>query len=88
MEKFGYGFSDVVDDNRDIETVLRQTRAALDKVGINGSYVLCLHSMSGIEAIYLAQQYLEEVEAITGLDMSVPKYYDEVKISILVINLG
>lgn len=88
VEKFGYGFSDIVDSDRDIDTVLRQTRTALDKAGINGPYVLCPHSMSGIEALYWAQQYPEEVEAIIGLDMAVPEYYDEMKISIPVMKLG
>ena len=78
VEKFGYGFSDIVDSDRDIDTVLRQTRTALDKAGINGPYVFCPHSMSGIE----------EVEAIIGLDMAVPEYYDEMKISIPVMKLG
>lgn len=88
VEKFGYGFSDIVDSDRDIDTVLGQTRTALDKAGINGPYVLCPHSMSGIEALYWAQQYPEEVEAIVGLDMAVPEYYDEMKISIPVMKLG
>lgn len=88
VEKFGYGFSDIVDSDRDIDTVLRQTRAALDKAGIYGPYILCPHSMSGIEALYWAQQFPEEVEAIIGLDMAVPKYYDEMKISIPAMMLG
>lgn len=88
VEKFGYGFSDIVDSDRDIDTVLRQTRTALDKAGIDGPYILCPHSMSGIEALYWAQQYPEEVEAIIGLDMAVPEYYDEMNISIPVMKLG
>lgn len=88
VEKFGYGFSDIVDSDRDIDTVLRQTRTALDKAGINGPYVLCPHSMSGIEALYWAQQYPDEVESIVGLDMAVPEYYDEMKINIPVMKLG
>jgi pimeloyl-ACP methyl ester carboxylesterase len=68
VEKFGYGFSDIVDSDRDIDTVLGQTRTALDKAGINGPYVLCPHSMSGIEALYWAQQYPEEVEACNLLE--------------------
>lgn len=88
VEKFGYGFSDIVDSDRDIDTVLGQTRTALDKAGINGPYVLCPHSMSGIEALYWAQQYPDEVEAIIGLDMAVPEYYDEMKISIPMMKLG
>ena len=82
VEKFGYGFSDVVDKNRDIDTILSETRMALDKSGIEPPYVLCPHSMSGLEALYWAQKYPEEVEAIVGLDMAVPDYYDEMNINI------
>lgn len=88
VEKFGYGFSDVVDENRDIDTMLSETRMALDKAGIKGPYVLCPHSMSGLEALYWAQKYPEEVEAIVGLDMAVPDYYDEMNINIPIMKLG
>ena len=79
VERFGYGFSDVVDKPRDIDTVLSETRAALVAADVNGPYVLCPHSMSGLEALYWAQQYPEEVEAIVGLDMAVPEAYDNFK---------
>ena len=88
VEKFGYGFSDVIDEDRDIDTILNETRMALNKAGIEGPYVLCPHSLSGLEALYWAQKYPEEVEAIIGLDMAVPNYYDEMKISIPLIKLG
>ncbi len=88
VEKFGYGFSDVVDEQRDIDTMLNETRMALEKAGIEGPYVLCPHSMSGLEALYWAQKYPEEVEAIIGLDMAVPAYYDEMHISIPITKLG
>lgn len=87
VEKFGYGFSDVVDEQRDIDTMLSETRMALEKAGIEGPYVLCPHSMSGLEALYWAQKYPEEVEAIIGLDMAVPAYYDEMRISIPITKL-
>ena len=76
IEKFGYGFSDIVDDERSFDTILRQDREALSKVGITGPYILCPHSMSGLEAILWAQSYPDEVEAIVGLDMSLPRAYD------------
>ena len=79
VERFGYGFSDVVDKPRDIDTVLSETRAALAAADIDGTYVLCPHSMSGLEALYWAQQYPEEVEAIVGLDMAVPEAYKNFK---------
>lgn len=77
IEKFGYGFSDVVDGERDFDTILRQDREALQKAGIEAPYILCPHSMSGIEAILWAQKYPNEVEALIGLDMSTPKAYTE-----------
>lgn len=88
VEKFGYGFSDVVNGPRDIDTILRQTRAAIQRAGHNGPYILCPHSMSGIEALYWAQQYPDEVETIIGLDMAVPQYYDAMNISIPVMKIG
>ena len=38
--------------------------------------------------MYWAQKYPQEVEAIVGLDMAVPGYYDEMKISIPTVKLG
>ena len=88
VEKFGYGYSDVVDEDRNIQTVLSETRLALHKAGIDGPYVLCPHSMSGIEALYWAQEYPDEVEAIIGLDMAVPEYYENMKINLPLMKLG
>ena len=88
VEKFGYGFSDVVDKERSIDSILADTRTALEKVGIEGPYVLCPHSMSGIEALYWAQQYPEEVEAIIGLDMAVPDAYKDYKINMPMLKIS
>lgn len=88
VEKFGYGFSDVVEKDRSIDSMLHDTRTALEMAGITGPYVLCPHSMSGIEALYWAQRYPNEVEAIIGLDMSVPEAYEEYKFNMPLIELG
>lgn len=82
VEKFGYGFSDVVDKSRDIDSILEDTRAALTLAGLDAPYVLCPHSMSGLEALYWAQKYPDEVSAIIGLDMAVPQYYEDMDINI------
>lgn len=82
VERFGYGFSDIVDKSRDINSILEDTRAALACAGITGPYVLCPHSMSGLEALYWAGKYPEEISAIVGLDMAVPGYYDSMDINI------
>ena len=76
VEKFGYGFSDIVDGERDMDTILRQDREALGKCGIEAPYVLCAHSFSGYEATMWAQKYPDEVEAIVGLDMCTPNCRD------------
>lgn len=88
IEKFGYGFSDVVDKERTIDSILEDTRTALAKAGIEGPYVLCPHSMSGIEALYWAGQYPEEIEAIIGLDMAVPKAYEDYKVNMAMLNIS
>lgn len=75
-EKFGYGFSDEYEGSRDVDTRVRQYRSALKAAGVDGPYILCPHSYSGLESIYWAQNYPEEVEAIIGLDMAVPGAYD------------
>ena len=88
VEKFGYGFSDVIAEERSIDTILENTRTALKEAGIEGPYVLCPHSMSGLEALYWAQNYPEEVSSIIGLDMAVPKYYESMNINIPVMKVG
>lgn len=76
IEKYGYGFSDVVDTERSFTTILRQDREVLEKAGIEGPFILCPHSLSGLEAILWAQDYPDEVEAIVGLDNVLPRTYD------------
>lgn len=77
VEKFGYGFSDETDDPRDVDTMLRQTREAIAGAGIDGPFILCPHSASGIEAICWAQKYPEEIEGIAALDIAMPGYHEE-----------
>ncbi len=88
VEKFGYGFSDDIEVKRDIKSMLSDTRGALEKSGIKGPYILCPHSMSGLEALYWAQEYPDEVEAIISLDMAVPEFYSIMNINIPLIKLG
>ena len=88
VEKAGYGFSSVADITRDLDSVLSDTRQALELAGIQGPFVLCPHSMSGIESIYWAQSYPEEVSAIIGLDMAVPETYEDFQLNMPMIQLG
>lgn len=89
IERFGYGCSgDSGGRSRDIDTILEDSRAALLSAGVAGPYVLCPHSMSGLEAIRWAQKYPEEVKAIAGLDMAVPAAYEEMPINPVTLRLG
>ena len=88
VEKAGYGFSEVTDSKRDIDTILSETRKALLQAGVEGPYILFPHSMSGIEALYWAQSYPNEVKAIIGLDMAVPIAYENMDINMQLIRLG
>ena len=76
-ERAGYGWSEHSQGSRDIDTILEETRKALELSGEIGPYVLVPHSMSGLEAIYWAQKYPLEVKAIIGLDPAIPDVYEE-----------
>lgn len=76
VERAGYGWSDITSSPRDIDTVLEETRTALQLAGESPPYVLFPHSMAGLEAIYWANLYPEEIKAIVGLDPLVPDYYE------------
>jgi|SRR5690625_3269569 len=88
IEKSGYGFSEVTDFDRDIDTILSESREALLKLGVTGPYILVPHSMSGIEALRWAQVYTDEVKAIVGLDMAVPEAYEDSKINMFLIRIS
>ena len=88
VEKAGYGFSEISDIDRDIDTILFETREALNKAGIKDKkYILFPHSMSGIEALYWANKYPDEIKGIVGLDPSVPKAYENMRINNTLLNL-
>lgn len=78
VEKSGYGWSESSKSPRDLDTILEETREALTKAGVEGPYILVPHSMSGLEAIYWAQSYPEEVEAIIGLDPVTPNVVHQI----------
>lgn len=88
VERAGYGFSEVTNSKRDLDTMLSETREALFQSGVEGPFILFPHSMSGIEALHWAQTYPDEVKAIIGLDMAVPRVYEQMNINIPVIRIG
>lgn len=87
-EKAGYGYSEVTNSPRDIDTMLEETREALTKADITGPYILFPHSMSGIEALYWAEEHPDEVKAIVGLDMATPEAYEELDMPLPLLYSG
>ena len=79
VERAGYGNSNVFNDGRDIDKILDQTREVLIKSGNKPPYILVPHSISGIEAIYWAQKYPEEIKGIIALDIGLPQQYVKYK---------
>lgn len=79
VEKAGYGYSEIAKRSRQLDVMLEETRLALRLAGEKGPFVLLPHSMSGLEAIYWAQRYPDEVMGIVGMDMAFPKAYENKK---------
>jgi len=88
VEKAGYGWSDISDNTpRDINTLLEETRESLRQAEIPPPYILIPHSFSGIETLYWAQTYPEEIKAICGLDPAVPEYQEVAKLRLWLIRV-
>ena len=72
LECFGYGFSDTIKEERSSANIVKEIRTALKELKIDGPYILMPHSISGIYSMYYAINYPKEVEAIIGIDQSIP----------------
>lgn len=80
VEPFGYGWSDATWKPRTVENTVEELRAALKTDGIEGPYVLMPHSISGLDALYYANTYPDEVAAVVGIDCTLPtmpEYFEE-----------
>ena len=76
IEKFGYGYSDIFENDCHIDNLVSIQKEALSILGEIGPYILVPHSMSGLEAIRWAQKFPEDIHAIIGLDMASPISYE------------
>ncbi|WP_349670765.1 alpha/beta hydrolase [Lacrimispora sp.] len=81
VEKNGYGYSDTSNVDRDVASIVMEERSALQNAGEYGPYILVPHSMGGLEAVYWAQNYPDEVQGLIGLDMAVPEVYEKMDIN-------
>ncbi|MFT4416150.1 alpha/beta fold hydrolase [Fredinandcohnia humi] len=80
IENFGYGWSDITNRERTVENIVGEIRDALKKANIEGPYILMPHSISGIYSMYYANQFPDEVKAVIGIDITLPRaiqYFNE-----------
>ena len=78
-EGFGYGWSDLTNTPRTVQNIIAETRVALGKAGFSPPYVLMPHSVSGLYALYWVNAYPQEVEAVVGIDMTIPGQFTDYK---------
>lgn len=76
IEPFGYGLSDLAEQERTLENVVQELHACVEALGYE-EYYLMAHSLGGLYSLYWANQYPEEVRGFVGIDPSVPGMNDE-----------
>ncbi len=72
VEKPGYGYSGRMTRKRTVKNIVSEYRLALSAADIKPPYILAPHSYSGIEAVWWANTYPNEVKAVLGVDMVFP----------------
>jgi len=71
IEPFGYGLSDIVDEERTIENICLEIHSAIKELKLE-KYYLMAHSLYGLYCVHLANRYPEEVLGFIGIDATVP----------------
>jgi len=74
-ERPGYGYSEVANTSRDIDTITVEIHELLEKSGEKAPYILVGHSMGSLEIIRFAQMYKNEVKGIVMIDGGSPEFY-------------
>lgn len=71
----GYGWSDIADTPRDIDTITKEIHELLEKSGEKPPYILVGHSIGSLEVIRFAQLYENDVKGVVLIDGSNPDMY-------------
>jgi len=79
IEPFGYGLSDIIDEERTLENVVSEYHTAFKEIGLEKYYLLG-HSIGGLYSLKLANLYPEEVLGFIGIDSTVPNQQDVAKV--------
>ncbi|MBQ8912709.1 MAG: alpha/beta hydrolase [Lachnospiraceae bacterium] len=77
FDRSGYGFSESSGAPKDIESIITEARAVLKELNIEGPYTLVPFGTAGIQALYWADTYPEEIKNIIGISMNYPEQFTE-----------
>ena len=80
-EHAGCGYSEDAKGKRDIDSLVEEDRTIVRRFCPDGKYILCPHSMAGIEALRWVQMYPDEVLGLVALDIAPPQVYYSSEIS-------
>lgn len=72
LEYAGYGLSDDSNEERTNKAVVEEIRGTLKQLKIEPPYILMPHSVSGVYSLQYMHSYPKEVEAMIGIDSTVP----------------
>ncbi|MDO3410005.1 alpha/beta hydrolase [Saccharibacillus sp. CPCC 101409] len=75
VERFGYGYSDVTDEKRDIDEIAEELHEALAQADVRPPFVLAAHSLGSLEAIRYTQLYPDDVAGLLMIDTGSPEFY-------------
>lgn len=78
-DRAGYGWSDVANTSRDIDTIAKELHQLLEKSGEKPPYILVGHSFGSNEVLRFAQMYKSEVKGVVLIDGSNPEYTSTIK---------
>lgn len=84
VEYTGYGLSKDADVDKSNQAIVGEIREVLRQLKIKPPYILMPHSISGVYCMQYLKMYPAEVEAMIGIDASVPnqgRYGDEQNVS-------
>ncbi len=88
VERAGYGYSEDTSKSRDVSEVLSETRQALAKAQVSGPYIILSHSMASLETLLWQEKYPSEIQAVIGLDWSLPESYSQLRMHSQILRMA
>ena len=80
VDRAGAGFSDASGgEDRDVDSLIAETRKAVEAAGMKTPYILVPEGTAGIMALRWANRYPDEVKGIFGIGMVYPEQFEGVE---------